>query len=234
MGIEPVLQPSESKLGTKAHWDNVYEEELANFKELGDEGEIWFGIETVEKTVDWALENVPPTANPSVLEIGCGNGTLVLALVEAGYAATHLSGIDYSPGAVKLAQSIAIARGEGITFNNCDFLKEDPPVLSHMGEGVWDLLLDKGTFDAIALGEKDESGRSPAVYYPGRVQKLLAPGGCFLITSCNFTETELKAQFITTETGLVYHSRIPHPTYTFGGKEGSVCSSVAFQKPRPP
>ena len=174
--------------------------------------------------VDWALDNVPPTANPSVLEIGSGNGTLVLALVEAGYAATHVSGIDYSHGAVELARSIAATRGEGVTFNNCDFLKEDPPVPSHMGEGVWDLLLDKGTFDAIALGEKDERGRSPAVNYPGRVKKLLAPGGYFLITcacmpkvceycndmsnhlelACNFTETELKAHFITTETGLVY------------------------------
>jgi EEF1A lysine methyltransferase 2 len=221
-------------------WDGVYEEELANFEELGDEGEIWcvltalgsyhlslwnrFGIETVERMVAWAQENVPPTTNPSVLEIGCGNGTLVLALFEAGYAATHLSGIDYSPGAIKLARSIATTRGEEITFNYCDFLQEDPPALSHMKEGVWDLLLDKGTFDAIALGEKDESGRSPAVNYPGRVQKLLAPGGCFLITctcmprvfkscnimivhlglACNFTETELKAQFTTSETGLVY------------------------------
>jgi EEF1A lysine methyltransferase 2 len=132
--------------------------------------------------VAWAQENVPPTTNPSVLEIGCGNGTLVLALLEAGYTATHLSGIDYSPGAVKLARLISATRGEGITFNYCDFLKEDPPALSHMKEGVWDLLLDKGTFDAIALGEKDESGRSPAVHYPGRVQNLLKPGGWFLIT----------------------------------------------------
>ena len=132
--------------------------------------------------VDWALENVPPTTNPSVLEIGCGNGTLVLALVEAGYAATHLSGIDYSPGAVKLASSIAAIRGEGISFSDCDFLKEEPPLLSHMEEGVWDLLLDKGTFDAIALGEKDEKGRLPAVNYPRRIQQLLAPGGYFLIT----------------------------------------------------
>jgi len=209
------LEPS--RLGTKAQyvpsnvkrcqvpvnssisWDGVYEEELTNFEELGDEGEIWsatiasylllllkqsnrFGIETVERMVAWALKNVPPTTNPSVLEIGSGNGTLVLALLEAGYTPNHLSGIDYSPGAIKLARSIAATRGEGTTFNICNFLKEDPPILSHMKGNVWDLLLDKGTFDAIALSEKDESGRSPAVNYPARVQKLLAPGGYFLIT----------------------------------------------------
>jgi SAM-dependent methyltransferase len=181
-----------------------------------------FGVETVERMVDWVLDNVHHATNPSVLEIGCGNGTLVLALFEAGYPPTRLSGIDYSPAAIKLARSIAATRGEGITFNTCDFLKEDPPVLSCTKEGAWDLLLDKGTFDAIALGEKDQSGRSPAVNYPVRVQKLLAPGGCFLITctctsnscgscninylelACNFTEIELKAQFATSETGLVY------------------------------
>jgi SAM-dependent methyltransferase len=179
-----------------------------------------FGVESVERMVDWVLDNIPLATNPSVLEIGCGNGTLVLALFEAGYPATQLSGIDYSPSAIKLARSIAATRGEGITFNTCDFLEEDPPILSCMKEGAWDLLLDKGTFDAIALGEKDQSGRSPAVNYPVRVQRLLAPGGYFLITctcmsnfceycdvidsyfelACNFTEIELKAQF----TSLVY------------------------------
>lgn len=223
-----------SKLGTRAHWDSVYEEELTNFEELGDEGEIWFGVETVEKMVDWTVNNVPHTTNPSILEVGCGNGVLLLALSEAGYTATCLSGIDYSPCAIKLAKSIAATRGESISFYACDFLNDDPHVLSHMKEGAWDLLLDKGTFDAIALGAKDENGRSPAISYPGRVKNLLKPGGCFLITTCNFTEDELQAQFATAETGLVYHSRIQHPTYTFGGKEGSICSSVAFQKPMLP
>ncbi|RDB25940.1 Protein-lysine N-methyltransferase efm4 [Hypsizygus marmoreus] len=226
------LQPS--KLGTKEHWDNVYEEELSNFEELGDEGEIWFGEESVQRMVEWAVEKVPPSTNPCTLEIGSGNGTLLFALFDAGYSATHLSGIDYSPGAVKLAKSIAATRGQDIAFHTSDFLQDDPPVLSHMqqgvAEGVWDLLLDKGTFDAIALGDKDENGKSPAAKYPGRVDRLLKPGGYFLITSCNFTEEELQAQFVTSDTELAYHSRIQHPTFEFGGKKGSVCSSVAFRK----
>jgi len=231
----PELQPS--KLGTKAHWDTVYEEELSNFEEHGDEGEIWFGIETVEKMVEWSLKNIRPHNNPAILEVGSGNGTLLFALAEAGYPSDRILGIDYSSDAVKLARSIASTRqGEQITFAVSDFLKDDPPVLASMRQesdkdGSWNLILDKGTFDAIALGEKDDRGHSPAAGYPEHVEKLLRPGGYFLITSCNFTEEELRLKFSAPATGLQYHSRIQHPTFEFGGKSGSICSSVAFQKP---
>jgi len=63
--------------------------------------------------------------------------------------------------------------------------------------------------------------------------------------ACNFTEQELKEHFAS-EKNLIYQcvinsdlrhqsytsfsSRIQHKTFTFGGKTGSVCSSVAFQR----
>jgi len=223
------------QISSIASWDSVYQEELANFEEIGDEGEIWFGAETVEKMVEWSLENIPPSSNPSVLEIGSGNGTLLFGLLDAGYDPTRLAGIDYSPGAVALSTQIAQTRGGSlINFSECDFLKDDPTIPQNLQLpsriDVWDLILDKGTYDAIALGQKDDQGRSPSINYPARAARLLKPGGYFLITSCNFTEDELKSSFATAETGLTYHSRIQHPTYTFGGKSGSICSSVAFKK----
>ncbi|KAI6042605.1 S-adenosyl-L-methionine-dependent methyltransferase [Pisolithus marmoratus] len=203
MSVTDDLQPS--KLGTKEHWENVYEEELQNFEEFGDEGEIWFGEDSVDKMVDWAVRNVPPKS------------------------------IDYSEGAVALASSIAQTRShEGIQFHRCDFLNDEPPLLSdeHAGDnGAWDLILDKGTFDAIALMQKDNQGEAPVDGYPMRVARLLKPGAHFLITSCNFTEAELQEKFVTPATGLHYHSCIQHQTYTFGGRSGSICSSVAFIKP---
>ncbi|PCH42404.1 S-adenosyl-L-methionine-dependent methyltransferase [Wolfiporia cocos MD-104 SS10] len=249
-----------SRLGTKEHWDAVYSTEYTNFEEIGDEGEIWFGEDSVEKMVDWALENIPPSADsmPYILEVGAGNGNLLLALHEAGYAPDRMCGVDYSADAVRLAKAIADSRGatgedeedreeqakgekgvgpEAITFAECDFLAEDVSPLSTMpsieGEKValWNLVLDKGTFDAMALAGKDENGRSLADNYPTRVGRVVKPGGYFLITSCNFTEEELKAKFTTEQTGLIYHSRIAWPTFSFGGKSGNVYSSVAFQKP---
>jgi len=148
---------------------------------------IRFGEESVEKMVDWCLEHIPPSTNPAVLEVGSGNGTLLLALAESGYNQTLLVGIDYCRDAVKLAAYIAQNRNAAeVTFEECDFLKNDPPPLPNMeatgAPALWDLVLDKGTYDAIALGQRDEKGKSPAAQYPTRVARFLKPGGIFLIT----------------------------------------------------
>ena len=142
--------------------------------------------------VEWSLENIPPSSNPSVLEIGSGNGTLLFGLLDAGYDPARLSGIDYSPGALALSTQIAQTRGGSmINFSECDVFRDDPPIPENLRFAgridVWDLILDKGTYDAIALGQKDDQGRSPSVNYPGRAARLLKPGGYFLIT-CKFIE----------------------------------------------
>ncbi|KIK62996.1 hypothetical protein GYMLUDRAFT_222757 [Collybiopsis luxurians FD-317 M1] len=226
-----------SKLGTKEHWDSVYARELVSFKEIGDEGEIWFGEDSVDKMVQWTANHLPPTTNPTILEIGSGNGTLLFSLIqEEDYPPQFCCGIDYSADAVNLAKGVAEKREvQDITFATCDFLSQDPPLISEDQRDAgrvdaWDLLLDKGTYDAISLGEKDTSGRPPSFAYPTRAARLIKPGGYFLITSCNFTEQELRADFATEETGLKYHSSIKYPTFTFGGQSGAKYSSVAFQK----
>jgi len=87
-----------------------------------------FGEDNVEKMVNWTLENIPITSQPHILEIGSGNGTLLFALHEAGYAASHLTDIDYSPDAVKLARMVARSQNcEQVAFHVCDFISELPP-----------------------------------------------------------------------------------------------------------
>lgn len=167
-----------------------------------------FGEDSVEKMVDWALENVPFDSSPFVLEAGAGNGNLLFALCQAGYDPSKILGVDYSPDAIKLAQAIAKTKstpsadengvedggvalsleGAGrITFAVCDFLHDDVVPLESMATeagsvAIWDLVLDKGTFDAIALAGKDGSGRSPTDRYPARIGQVVKPGGFFLIT----------------------------------------------------
>ncbi|KAG8770688.1 hypothetical protein FRC12_004122 [Ceratobasidium sp. 428] len=224
------LKPS--KLGKKSYWDEVYNKEVENFEVDGDEGEIWFGEETVEKMLEWTLSNVPTIENPYILDIGTGNGVMAVTLAENGYDAARILGVDYSEPSIKLAKSVAVGRGHpSIHYAVLDFINETPPAISEgQTDNKWDLLLDKGTYDAIALAEKNDDGTHLVSKYPHKVAEALKTGGLFLITSCNFTEEELKAAFGTADLGLVYHSRIQHPTYTFGGSSGSVCSSVAFKK----
>lgn len=149
-----------------------------------------FGEDSVEKMIDWAVENIPSDTNPWIVEIGSGNGTLLFALQEAGYPPRRICGVDYSQDAVKLSRAIGESREEGasdITFGVCDFLTDYPAPLDGQSSssdrvGLWDLVLDKGTFDAMALSERDENGNAPWEAYPPRIAQILRPGGYFLIT----------------------------------------------------
>lgn len=170
---------------------------------------------------DWIVEHVTPSSHPFIVEIGSGNGNLLFSLLEEGYAANHMAGVDYSPDAIRLSRSIAQAKsGEGITFEVSDFLNDPLLKLDGMHEQGWDLVLDKGTYDAIALAEKDETGKKPCDAYPSRIAAVVKPNGYFLITcefqsivhssivdseyllACNFTYDELLRNFASQSTGL--------------------------------
>ncbi|XP_058527571.1 EEF1A lysine methyltransferase 2 isoform X2 [Ochotona princeps] len=70
-----------SALGTREHWDSVYERELQTFQECGDTGEIWFGEESMTRLLRWMQKRKVPL-DASVLDIGTGNGVFLVELVE--------------------------------------------------------------------------------------------------------------------------------------------------------
>ncbi|TIB66703.1 hypothetical protein E3P77_02144 [Wallemia ichthyophaga] len=209
-----------SRLGTKEHWDDVYVREVNNFEEIGEEGEIWFGEDSVEKMVDWALDNATPEeSGPSVLDMGTGNGHLLFELVGNGYDGQYLKGVDYSPASIKLSYNIAKSRGkdcEAVSFDVLDVL--DQQQINRLGE--WDIVMDKGTFDAICL-----STGSNRLLYAKHAADLVRKGGKLLITSCNFTEDEIKSTFLNQDR-FTYHSSVEHPSFSFGGSKGSTILTV--------
>ncbi|XP_012579427.1 PREDICTED: protein-lysine N-methyltransferase METTL10 isoform X3 [Condylura cristata] len=69
-----------SALGTREHWDAVYERELQTFQEYGDTGEIWFGEESMSRLIRWMQKQKIPL-DASVLDIGTGNGVFLVELV---------------------------------------------------------------------------------------------------------------------------------------------------------
>ncbi|WBW71182.1 elongation factor EF-1 alpha (eEF1A) methyltransferase Efm4 [Schizosaccharomyces osmophilus] len=224
----------ESKLGTKAHWDSMYELEVSNFKEFKDEGEIWFGEESEERIVQWMEDYVSNDQRTSanhayrVLDLGTGNGHLILRIAEEADTLLpqpyELLGVDYSEKAVELAKQLAEAHDfqKQVKFEQYDIIKD-----LRLCDRTWDLILDKGTFDAISLSSDKLDGVPLNQVYVDRIHEMLSPTGVFLITSCNWTLEELSERFL--NKGFRIHSTVPVPVFEFQGSKGSSTTVVAFE-----
>jgi hypothetical protein len=118
--------------------------------------------------------------------------------------------------------------------------------------GGFDIVLDKGTFDAISLSddvittttdtETDRKGgrtiqRRICERYPGIASRLVRKGGFLVVTSCNWTEEELIRWFTlpspeaeTRSSELQVWARVEYPRFRFGGQEGQGVCTVCFQR----
>ncbi|KAH3756595.1 EEF1A lysine methyltransferase 2 [Pelomyxa schiedti] len=201
-----------SKLGTKTYWDDTYSREIGNFDNTGDVGTVWFGSPVLAKVVTCVVSLPGITKSSSVLDIGTGNG-LTLITLAAKYGFTSLVGSDFSEPAVQLATKISAKRGLDIKFIVDDVTHS---IIDHK----FQLVIDKGTFDAIALTQQTEREEKKEQYRRAIVSFLQPPPAIsyFVITSCNFTTAELREFFGPV---LHYHSQLEYPVFTFGGKQGS-------------
>ncbi|KAK3218329.1 hypothetical protein Dsin_012299 [Dipteronia sinensis] len=253
-----------SLLGLQSYWDSAYADELANFREHGHAGEVWFGANVMDVVASWTKslcidisqghipnhvddnksepepvgDNNKYLSHWSVLDIGTGNGLLLQELAKLGFS--DLTGVDYSEGAIDLAQNLANRDG----FSNIKFLVDD--VLDTKLERQFQLVMDKGTLDAIGL---HPDGPLKRIMYWNSVSKLVAPGGLLVITSCNNTKDELVQEVLNLNQRIDLHQEpdsskdqeesrdIPfqyfnhvrtYPTFMFGGSEGSRVATVAF------
>lgn len=242
------LDPSE--LGTKSYWDSAYTTELSNFSSNAeDEGTIWFSDAGAEERMLSFLETLsdegqlikssPEEEDTSetqrkeatrFLDLGTGNGHLLFALREEDWEGEML-GLDYSAHSVKLAESIRQSKGQeyaDIQFEQFDILNERPR--DWLREG-FDVVLDKGTFDAICLSqETNAQGRRICEGYREKVEPLVKSEGRLLITSCNWTAEELRGWFEGEESKLVYEDAVKYPSFTFGGKTGTSVATLCFRR----
>lgn len=142
---------------------------------------------------------------------------MLIELAADGY--TNLTGVDYSEVGVQLAQKIANDQNHNITFKVSDLLSED----STAELGKFKICHDKGTYDAVSLMENAKEKR---IAYTKNVSNLMEADGLFIITSCNFTEDELLEGFAGT---FIKHALIPTQVFRFGGKTGSVVTSIVLK-----
>eukprot|EP00898_Chlorokybus_atmophyticus_P003596 jgi/Chlat1/4237/Chrsp27S00315 len=160
------------------------------------------------------------------LDVGAGNGALLLALFRRGFA--KLTGTDYSKAGVELARChIAGASSQSEPPTK---LLVDDVLNTSLEEGAFDLITDKGTLDAIGLHPQEATVRRRQ--YRTAVHRLLAPSGLLVITSCNSTWQELRAEYeVEGDSGFQYMDHVrTYPTFKFGGHEGTRVSTIALRK----
>lgn len=232
-----------SALGSKAYWDDAYKREIHNHAaNPSDEGTIWFedsGAE--EEMIEYIEMKILDSSNPNriktqfngparILDLGTGNGHLLFALQDLNLN-LRLVGVDYSSSSIELARTIQASRDDAcqsIQFEVCDiFAGTDNSWMIH----GFDVVLDKGTFDAISLSATPvrEDGKQGWELYGECVTNFLRPGAFFLVTSCNWTEEELRKWIESPD--LEFHDRVSYPSFSFGGIRGQSVSTVCFKRP---
>lgn len=222
-------------LGTREYWDNFYKREVHNFSENPqDTGEEWFqDLDASTRMCQFLGDSMGELAlvhaEATVCDLGTGNGRLLIELREEGFDGP-MTGVDYSATLVEFAKAVAAEAGESnMAFEHVDLLADQQWVLLHL----FDIVLDKGTLDAIALSdlvyEVGGVQRSGVATYPTMVAQMMASGSVLLITSCNFSEQEL-IQVVTAEALFEVWRTIKYPLFQFGGVQGSTVCSVAFVK----
>ncbi|XP_034148446.1 EEF1A lysine methyltransferase 2 isoform X2 [Esox lucius] len=171
----------------------------------------------MDRVLRW-MEKEKIPENAAILDIGTGNGVLLVELAKSGY--TNLTGIDYSAASVELARSILRAENiPNVELKEMDFL-------SCSGElSCFDLCIDKGTFDAISLNPANtEEGKT---CYVQALRGALKEDGLFVITSCNWTKEQLLQMF---SQGFGFVKELPTPCFQFGGKTGNSVTAIIFKR----
>lgn len=147
---------------------------------------------------------------------------MLIELAREDY--TNLTGIDYSSNAIELSKSIAADQNLNIEYKVLDLL-DSANITETLNDRQFDVVHDKGTYDAISLHPDDPTGKRNA--YITNVHRITSENGLFILTSCNWTEDELNTHF---DGRFIRHKLIPTPTFKFGGTTGSVITQVVFKK----
>lgn len=216
----------QSKLGKKEYWDSFYEEEINQFGN-NDQliGEIWFGKQVQNKTVAFIKETV--NRETKILDVGCGNSAFLIKLAKEGYS--NLFGMDYSEKSIALSTEIIAKKAEEEKYEKVKDIRlfvDDFNNINNKGEGEFDLIHDKGTFDAFMLREGN-CHTTYATYITTKVKNNNET--FFIITSCNHLRKELESFFVTPGGCFEIVKELPNKSFTFGGNTGQTVTTLVFK-----
>lgn len=223
-------------LREEGYWDSHYELELKNYREDGDEGEIWFGKGLNRKIVSWLINKFPDHEEDktvNIIDIGCGNAFTLCSLAEKLQSKRiKLLGIDYSNNSIALSSEIVNLRDlkRLISLSQCDFL-DHTKLVEITNDSKFQYIIDKGTYDAICLLSKNLTLSKDR--YLRSLYSLVTDGSILILASCNHTKEELlKLMETECETKWInccLIDEIETPKLQFGGQEGSQVTCLIFK-----
>jgi 2-polyprenyl-3-methyl-5-hydroxy-6-metoxy-1,4-benzoquinol methylase len=120
---------------------NIFYQDMSKYEDVntasGGGDKTYDSLRLIETAAD--LQKLIPSKDSSIIDIGCGNGGLLLELKKLGY--TNLSGLDPSPVCVKNIQDKGIEAHLGGIINGESSLskKYDVVIFSHVFEHLVDL-----------------------------------------------------------------------------------------------
>ncbi|KAM9718375.1 citrate synthase-lysine N-methyltransferase CSKMT, mitochondrial isoform 1-T1 [Menidia menidia] len=152
-------------MDNKSTWDRFYAESRSRtptFKNF----EWFFGFHSVKDVIMPLLETVShPNTLLQVLDMGCGTSALGPSIYKNSAVPVHVTCADISPIAVQLMQEhirLQLIQPHNLS-SQLQFLELDCTQLDkHYGSNTLDLIVDKGTTDAL-LRSKEGKGKAALV-----------------------------------------------------------------------
>lgn len=144
--------------------------------------------ETILKTVNWLVDQVPLLLGQSILDLGCGPGLYDFHLAAQGYKVT---GVDFSQGSIEYARQRAIECGLKIDFRCQDYLT----------------LNDLDQYEVVLLiyGDYCVLPKNQRLQLLSAIKRALKKGGKFIfdVTTRSLRQREgLKNSWIAVESGF--------------------------------
>jgi SAM-dependent methyltransferase len=222
-----------SPLWKKDYWDTFYSQEINQFKNNTDLiGEIWFGKQVHKKILSYINENYGSDKNFKILDVGCGNAAFLLKLSKLGYS--NLYGMDYSEKSIELAQEIINEKSKkNENMKNIILFQDDIKNGKKLDSSDFDLIHDKGTFDAF-MSSKENKSEEYIQYILNycKISNDIKNSSILIITSCNFSKPEL-IKFFDNKEGdkniFTFANEIPHKSFTFGGQSGQPVTTLIYR-----
>ncbi|XP_061525244.1 citrate synthase-lysine N-methyltransferase CSKMT, mitochondrial isoform X1 [Phycodurus eques] len=209
----------------KATWDRVYADrssKTSTFKNF----EWFFGFEAVQNLIaPLLLTEARPEAPLQVLNMGCGTSALGPSVYQRCPVPVRVTCVDISAVAVRLMQEHVRAEAvrPGNRSSQLAFLELDCTQLhKRFGPTSVDLIVDKGTTDALL---KSKDGKSGAGLVLKQCLKVLRPSGSLL----QFSDEDPDARLLWLET----EARAARVEVQEVGDSGGVCYYCYRVSPRP-